>query len=515
MELGYRTLLASLTRRLREESGVALLVALVALSALGAGVVTVAAFSTTAGHTAVRASADQQAYAYAEAGINSAMAVLADPTTNALDPTVLPAPPPDPAAQRDDYGTGYVLWGGTLDTTTSQWTITAIGYAPNPAGPNLPDRWRKLTATTQVLASLTQPLNNQVWNYIYAWKTGGPNVCDVTVDNNVNISASLYVEGNLCLSNNATVTQQTSTPPTPANVVVKGKLAIANNGWVGTASNPVNELHVVGGCGSSLSSVHTCSPTTDPINAGVLDSNPPPITPPTPDWTGWYQDAGLGPYSPCPAGSLNPPTFDVDTNLDLSTNGNAPAFGTSTLNTIDLTPSFSYTCKGADAELSWDASTKVLTVSGVIYFDGNVTVANGAVNEYQGQATIYATGTFTMSNDSMMCGLRTADGTDCDFAAATGWDPNTNMLIVVAHGNDGSGNSVVLYNNAKWEGGLYAYNNMDLVNNAVVEGPMILGGITFTNNLVVKPFPVITSVPLGAPGNPTVYAEPQPPVVSG
>ena len=33
----------------------------------------------------------------------------------------------------------------------------------------------------------------------------------------------------------------------------------------------------------------------------------------------------------------------------------------------------------------------------------------------------------------------------------------------------------------------------------------------FLNNVVLKPFPIITTVPLGAPGNPNVYAQPNPP----
>jgi leader peptidase (prepilin peptidase)/N-methyltransferase len=43
---------------------------------------------------------------------------------------------------------------------------------------------------------------------------------------------------------------------------------------------------------------------------------------------------------------------------------------------------------------------------------------------------------------------------------------------------------------------------------------MILGGFMVTNNVSVVPFPVIDTVPLGAPGNPNVYADAQTPVIS-
>lgn len=504
--------MASFANRVRDESGVTLVMALVVMAALAAGVTTTMTFSASAQRTAVRSTAEQQAYAYAEAGINSAMATLHASGANALDGSTLPPPPPDPGARRDDYGTGYVLWGGTLDSTTLKWSITSIGYAPDPASPGMPDRTRELTAVSQVVPSLTQPLNNQVWNYIYSTSKAGSDVCDVTVANNATLSAPIYAEGNLCLSPNAHVTEPVNDPPTPISVVVKGKLQISNNASVGASkTQPITEAHIAGGCGSSLSNVHPCdpsSPVDDPVWAKTLDSSSPPITPPTPDWTGWYSAATVGPDAPClSATALNPPTFDNDGVLDLTTNGSA--------GTLDLTPTWSYTCQTAYGELSWNAATRVLTVKGVIYFDGNAVVSNGLVNEYDGQATLYLTGTFTMVNNSMMCGKRNAAGTDCDFDGATGWDPNTEMLIVVAHGKDAYSNSVVLNNNTRWEGGIYSQNNLDLVNNAKVEGPMILGGFMVTNNVTAVPFPVIDTVPLGAPGNPNVYADATTPTVLG
>ena len=53
--------------------------------------VTVIQYSSDAGRGANRSKADQVAYALAEAGINNAMSVLANPTNNALNSTLLPA----------------------------------------------------------------------------------------------------------------------------------------------------------------------------------------------------------------------------------------------------------------------------------------------------------------------------------------------------------------------------------------------------------------------------------------
>ena len=43
------------------------------------------------------------------------------------------------------------------------------------------------------------------------------------------------------------------------------------------------------------------------------------------------------------------------------------------------------------------------------------------------------------------------------------------------------------------------------------DGPMVAGSFTLENNVETHEFPTITAVPVGWPGNPTVYAEPQPP----
>jgi hypothetical protein len=48
-------------------------------------------------------------------------------------------------------------------------------------------------------------------------------------------------------------------------------------------------------------------------------------------------------------------------------------------------------------------------------------------------------------------------------------------------------------------------------NQTMYDGPMVAGTFKLENNIQTHEFPMITSVPVGWPGNPTVYAEPQPP----
>src|SRR5204862_6171864 len=69
-------------------------------------------------------------------------------------------------------------------------------------------------------------LNNPTWNYIYSYKPndGNPSTCEMTITNSVQVATPLYVEGDLCLNNGASV-QQGSHGTTLA---VKGRLTLAN-----------------------------------------------------------------------------------------------------------------------------------------------------------------------------------------------------------------------------------------------------------------------------------------------
>lgn len=449
------------------------------------------------------------AYRLAEAGVNQAAATLNLATNNAQSQQTLPSS--EATASSSVTAAGTEKWWGVFDATSSSWVVYGKGIARN-AESSSGSLSRTVSATINVSPSLLQPLNAQAWNYWFATNQGGATTCDVTISNNVQVDASFYVMGNLCLSNNAKIVEDLSTSRLPIIVAVQGKFNYANGTSIGrSSSSTVSEAHINGGCGSTWASMRTCRgyPTTgyDPIYARKFDTNGNLVTPPVVDWAYWYAHASPGPKNPCAAGAVRPPAFEstilpYSTQQDIS--GVYPNGSVTTA--FDLTPSSDYSCSTTGGSISWSAATKTLTVSGAIYIDGSAAVTNGAVNEYNGMATLYLSG--ALSVNGKMCGKRNAGLTDCDF---TGWNPNTEMLIVAAHGTDASGNSVLLNNSAKWEGGIYGTGIDALSNNAVVEGPTIGGTFSFSNNVVLSPFPTITVVPLGAPGNPNVYAQPQPP----
>src|SRR5438552_4639312 len=108
----------SLARRLRRcERGFVLPLTLGISTVLAIVGTTAITYTTSGARTASRSSADQKAYALAEAGVNDAMAVLSLPSNNALDPYLLPA-------TTVTYDGATVTYAGTLDSSGT-WTITA------------------------------------------------------------------------------------------------------------------------------------------------------------------------------------------------------------------------------------------------------------------------------------------------------------------------------------------------------------------------------------------------------
>jgi hypothetical protein len=158
-------------------------------------------------------------------------------------------------------------------------------------------------------------------------------------------------------------------------------------------------------------------------------------------------------------------------------------------------------------ELSWNASTKTLTAKGTIFIDGSAKVSNGSMNTYNGQATLYLSGTFRGTGS--LCG--SGSGSSCSVA---NWNPNSELLTIVANGNGGQvnpGDSIQIDNNFWFQGALFGTNAIEFGNNVNVDGPVVGSQILLSNNLTTNSFPTIDTVPTAMPSNRTVYAQPHSP----
>jgi hypothetical protein len=69
------------------------------------------------------------------------------------------------------------------------------------------------------------------------------------------------------------------------------------------------------------------------------------------------------------------------------------------------------------------------------------------------------------------------------------------------------GDSIQLTNNSSIQGAVFATNNVELGNNAIVDGPIVGSQILLSNNLTTNSFPAITTVPAAMPSNDPVFAK--------
>jgi hypothetical protein len=469
-------------------------------------------YTTSNSSHAGRSKSDQIAYALAEAGLAEGAATLSKPSNNALDAAVLPSSEPDEnnpnhANYIRQYEGGTVKFWGVL--TGHQWLIHGLGIVSDPTGKTAVVR-REVTSTIKIQPSLTQDLNNNAWNYMFAKNTAG--ACDVTFENSVQVDTSLYILGDLCFLNSAAIVKAGA--PETTNLFVGQHVHFGGTGSIGLSTAKINEAHIVGGCRVGNPNPGTAGETwTTPctsatrVNANTITNDTlAGGTGPVADFDFWYTNAKPGPAQACTTTS-NFSATSFESAGSTTRNNSAAAF--------NLTPTSSYSCKYYDVppndsdllgELSWNASTKVLTVKGVIYIDGSAYVSNNSVNLYQGLGTLYLSGTFLIDGNAQLCG-GIASG-NCDFSA---WDPNANNFGIIADGQDVSGYGVLLQNSARYQGSIYATYAVLLENQTQYDGPMVAGTFKLENNIVTHEFPEITSVPVGWPGNPTVYAEPQPP----
>jgi hypothetical protein len=194
---------------------------------------------------------------------------------------------------------------------------------------------------------------------------------------------------------------------------------------------------------------------------------------------GWYTYASPGPLNPCStviAGQAVTPAFDVSPANGWNDSLQATVF--------NLTPATSYMCKNANqGELSWDATSRTLTVAGTIFFDGSITATTSGNQPitYKGwgsggactqtsdcQSVIYASGDISITSEKF-CAVLNAQANDCNW---NNWDPNKKLLIFASNGPTGV---TVGPSQTSFQGGLYATNTVSTGQGAVTEGPLVSG----------------------------------------
>lgn len=473
---------------------------------------TISMTSTGSRHSA-RSGVSQEAYALAEAGLNNALSVLAANYPGSVaypgDPNLLPA-------RTTTYAGGTVRWSGSLVPVvdapwTWQWEVVSVGTVNNPTGPTAGAVSRTVSTVVQVIIPPANGTSAQsVLNWIYAG-------VDITFSQSVQIASPVYASRDLTLASTSKISGLAATVAVGRNLILtsnQNRIGLLT----GTAGDPrIPRIHVVGLCSSKGNvPLHQCGGSATatswdsddvfatqadhsvsgvivtpsmtccaPVGGSIL----PMTTAAVSDIGFWYRNADLGPTMGCDAATKTgaPPTFD---NGDNMINNSATPVAP-----FNLTPAAgSYTCRSFSdvahsslrGELSWNASTKVLSIKGTIFIDGSATIdASGysgtPVFRYVGQATIVLSGTFAVKS-AKMCAVIT--GSDCDRTTGV-WNPNQNALVVVADGDGANGGAerqgniiangigIALVTGASFQGALMANKTIKTEQTATQHGPLI------------------------------------------
>jgi type II secretory pathway pseudopilin PulG len=439
-------------------------VALGMMLVLAIALIAVISFTSANERSAELSRAEQTALAAAEAGLNHAESVLANatnPDTAAALPSSCGASPTVPVEG------GEACYWGTLDTsvTPHEWTVSATSTVPNPTGGSA------LTHTASARFQVTSGAaitGNEAWNYVFS---NSPDCW--TIQNDVVIAAPLYTVGDLCLKNEAGAVGP--------QVDVRGSVTVDDNATIGAspadAGDP--ELRTGEGCRYTTSPApsHSTCGTGQRIYTSSYSTPPPELTKPPVDLAYWRLNAKPGPNQPCTTSSGPVPSFTET-------------------GSVDLMPTASYSCQVWDGaslvgELSWNDSTDVLTIAGVVFFDGELTLQNDQAATYAGRATIYGARKGIIKNNAQLCAV--------SGCATTGWDPSAQLLTIVIGAADVP--AFELDNYARFQGAVYVVGGFRIQNNAWMHGPVIADDVESLNHGFPADWPDLTALNTGMPAH--------------
>ena len=456
--------------RLADSSGVALATALGTMLALSVSVVSMIEFSAASSRHAADQRIRQQAFVLAEAGVNDAASRLAQ------NPSAFTG-----AAATEAYPGGTVTTSGSL--AGDVWTLTSTASVPSS---NAGSGEVRRTVSQDLRVSYAVPMTgNEAYRYVFT------NAVTCTLfQNSFTITAPLYVTGDLCLRNTAQYLG--------SQLMVRGTVETDNTASVGTSSDLVEDVHIGGGCRYTSSEVFLLPPTgcgaDDHIWPGSFSSTVPTYSKPAVNLDNAYATAKPGPNYPCTVGSL--PVGTVFDNGG-GRNGSAPKF--------QLFASSNYDCQRWEGgqlvgQLKWtNGDPGALVVSGTIFFDGDVEVAQQKNAVYSGTGTIYANKKVVIQNQTTLCAV-----SGCD----TSWDPNDHLLTLVAGSAEVP--SFEIQNNTSVQAAVYTVGGFKIQNSAQMQGPIIASAIDVQNSAILKDWTDLTSLPPGVPANgaPTVIVAP-------
>jgi hypothetical protein len=461
----------------RDESGLALIMAVGMVLVLSVAVVAALEFSAATSRSSDLQKRNDTAFALAEAGVNSAFARLSQ-AVDPNDPTTLPS---SGSPQTLTFETGTVEYWGSY--SSGVWTITARSSVQNPTGAG------PIQRTVSQKARANSVADNPAWGSMFS---DSPSGC-MSMTSSVQVRAPLYVRSNLCLSAFASIASTAS----PLNV--GGTIEVTASATVGTAAARIPVVNVGGGCrvGSSGAFTSPCGDAervfvvTPPAGTSVPSISKPPL-----DLDSWWANAKPGPKQACTSSSGTVPLFDNDAGITSAPNRSAP-----TVNLLG--PAYSCTVTVGSTtvgELTWvPGSPGTLTITGAVFFDGDIYLPSGQSVVVSGRGTIYASGTITFTGTTRICGAWDAAAGDCDWTTGV-WNPNVNLLLLVAGAPPVGSPSYgfQLTSSTRFQGAVYAAADYSQSSTSKQQGPIIVRQLYLSSSSQAV-WSSIVSMPPGAP----------------
>jgi hypothetical protein len=483
--------LRSVRHLFRNESGIALIMAIGMLGVLTISGAAAVYYSSSNTRSADYSNRETKAYSLAEAGLADGLAILNYTPNNPMTPTLLPS-------KTINLEGGSVTYSGVL--SGSIWTITATGSLPNPTGGGTSDITRTVTRQAEVVGIMPAATPPE-WSRLYHEDTS---TC-LTIDT-IEIPSPVTSAGDLCLTSGARITGSAT------KVLVGDDVTISPASRIGDSPpNQILQADIGGQCQWNGGAWVSPCGASEKVYANTVTTNPTQLTKPTVDVDYWYQNAKPGPAQGCTTGSF-PGGFDNNYA------GPGGVHDGSRGGSAEITPAnSSYTCQVKDAggnllgEISWNHLTHVMKIFGTIFVDGDVRFDDdGDLVNYQGRAIIYAGG--DLEFDEVVCAG--GDGTNNCWNDPSNWDPEQNMMIILTDGwSEYDQGATWPRQPAAFQGVMYAQDECVIWQAFRSSGPVICDQIELDYNEAwptFYPFPPLQSLIAGMMyGNPVTAPEHQ------
>jgi Tfp pilus assembly protein PilX len=527
--------LSSVLARLKRDDGIALVLTLIVMGLLTITTIAVVTAMNSNEQAFGRDRQTNRALNVAEAALNAGLsAVKALPATA----TTL-----SPASGTVDQGSWSYTAARTQDTTNPDlyyWTVTATGLSPDGKVTRIVSQRVSETITHNSQTQTVTTPASAVYGYgLYLGSanqtcdsaTSGPNVFGASFQ----LTSDAYVKGDLCVSGGGSpIFAQPG-----QNLYIGGYYRTkGNSSPIGTQSAKLSSVTIVKGCyagGNKYPVSVSCSQTPNgstPVNcssnggggsgcgSGVWATTHPSTQADVPKPTidlNWYTNAAPGPVTGCGTGSTYPSGWTAaqfkSRVLDSDATRNTSVGTVSLLELVNRSGSGqaanSFDCKSYDSngsligELRWDypaggcggspgASGYDLVITGTVFIDGNLSIANCDYAVYAGVGTLYVNGTVSFASSGKIC-AKPISGSPC----LGNYDTTQNNLEIVAVNAGNVTPAVSFSGDETFEGIMFANGLVQGGNSGKVNGSVIADTATFSGAAKLKP---ASNPPPGGPG---------------